>query len=384
MARQPFDIDIIRPDALSPADRQAWDAFRAADPRLTHPYLDWRYVEAAAAVPGAALAVFRRDGRVAGYFPFQRRGRLIQPLGAPLTDYHGAVADRDTGLTPDLVAQALGATLRVGGWVTSDGGEGFQVRRRMAADVSGGATALEAACEARNHKFWKNLRRLERAFERDHGPVEFVWDDRDPAVLDWIVTEKRAQYRRTRRHDVFACGWTETLLRRLFQLRTEGGGYGLRLSSLRDRDGRMAAAEASLDDGTTLHMWFPVFDPVFARCGPGMLLTWKEMQAAAADGYALVDFGSGDEGYKTAFAEARDPVLVGVAMGGRPPIAPKAGHLLREAGSAPLRRLGDSLGRRLDVIDACATTRAEWWSGAAAAALAAARKAARKTAGATA
>lgn len=375
MAQPPLTTDIIRPDALSEADRQAWTAFRQADPRLGHPYLDWRYAQAAAKVPGAALAVFRRGGQARGFFPFQRRGRLAQPLGAPLTDYHGVIgAPDEPALSPQDVAQALGATLRAGGWVSSDAAEGFVVRSRMAADVSEGPQALEAACEARNHKFWKNLRRLDRAFERDHGPSLFVWDDRDPATLDWIIAEKRAQYRRTRRHDVFACGWTATLLADLFAARAAGDGFGLRLCSLRTGDGRLAAAEASLDDGRTLHMWFPAYDVHFARCGPGMLMTWKEMEAAARDGYAWVDFGAGDADYKSAFAQPSGVALEGVAMGGRAPLGQRAGRMLSEAGPAPLRRLGTSLGRRLDVIDACATTPGEWWSGAAAAALAAARK----------
>ena len=48
------DIEIIRPDALRPDDRAAWDALRASEPGLDHPYLDPRYALAAAKIPGAA------------------------------------------------------------------------------------------------------------------------------------------------------------------------------------------------------------------------------------------------------------------------------------------------------------------------------------------
>ena len=366
------EIEIIRPDALRPEDRAAWEAVRAATPGLDHPYLDPRYAVAAAGAPGAALAVFRRGGAAIGFFPFQRRGRLIQPLGAPLTDYHGVVAAADAGLDPATAARRLGGVLRAGGWMSPAGAvPGFLARTRMATDVSGGRDALVERLEARSHRFFKNMRRLKRGFEREHGEPVFTWDERDPAVLDWIVARKRDQYRRSRRHDVFACGWTVDLLRTLFETRT--AAFGLRLSSLRTATGELVAAEASLDDRRTLHLWFPTYDPAYARHGVGTLLTRLELEAAAADGYGLVDFGAGDEGYKSALAEPAGTVFEGVAEGPRPDLARLAGRLLA-GGPAPLRRFEQSLSRRFDIINACETRAADWWAGAAGAAAAAARK----------
>ncbi|HZW14838.1 MAG TPA: GNAT family N-acetyltransferase [Brevundimonas sp.] len=365
------EIEIIQPEALRPEDRAAWDALRATEPGLDHPYLDPRYALAAAGIPGAAVAVFRRRGAAVGFFPFQRRGRLIQPLGAPLTDYHGVVAAATEGLDPATVARRLGGVLRVGGWMSPSAVPGFIVRTRMATDVTGGRDALGARLEERSHRFFKNMRRLRRGFEREHGEPVFTWDERDPAVLDWIIAHKREQYRRSRRHDVFACGWTADLLRTLLETRTVD--FGLRVSSLRTAAGDLVAAEASLDDGRTLHLWFPTYDPAFAKHGVGTLLTRLEMEQAADAGYRLVDFGAGDEGYKTALAEPAGTVFEGVAEGPRPDLARLAGRLLA-GGPAPLRRFELSLSRRFDIINACETRAADWWAGAAAAATAAARK----------
>ncbi|HYD28011.1 GNAT family N-acetyltransferase [Brevundimonas sp.] len=366
------EIEIIRPDALRPRDRAAWDALRATEPGLDHPYLDPRYALAAADIPRAALAVFRRGGAAVGFFPFQRRGRLIQPLGAPLTDYHGVVAAAGEGLDPATVARRLGGVLRVGGWMAPGAAvPGFLARTRMSTDVTGGRDALAARLDERSHRFFKNMRRLKRGFEREHGEPVFTWDERDPAVLDWIVARKRDQYRRSRRHDVFACGWTVDLLRRLYETRTPD--FGLRLASLRTADGQLVAAEASLDDGRTLHLWFPTYDPAFARHGLGTILTRLELEQAADEGYRLVDFGAGDEGYKTALAEPGGVVFEGVAEGPRPDLTRLAGRLLA-AGPAPLPRLQLSLSRRFDIINACETRAADWWAAAAGAAAAAARK----------
>ncbi len=367
-----LDLEIIRPDALRPEDRAAWEAVRAGDAALGHPYLDPRFALAAAEVPGAALAIFRRRGRAVGFFPFQRRGRLIQPLGAPLSDYHGVIAAPGDRLTPDELARRLGGTLRVGGWIVSPvETPGFVRKARMATDVTGGRQALADRLEARSHRFFKNMRRLGRGLERDHGAPVFTWDDRDPAVLDWIVAHKRAQYRRTRRHDVFGCGWTVDLLRRLHALHPDG--FGVRVTSLRKADGALVAAEASLDDRRTLHLWFPTYDPAYGQYGPGTLLTRRELEQAAEDGYLLVDFGAGEEGYKSALAEPAGPVFEGVAEGRRPGPAALASRALAR-GPAPLRRFQQSLGRRFDIINACETRAADWWAGAAGAAFAAARK----------
>ena len=365
--------DIVGMETLGEADLAAWRAMLAADPALDSPYFRPEFAQAAARVsPRAAVAVFSRGGETVGFFPFQRRGGLIQPLGAPMTDYHGVIAALGESIDPATTARLLGGGLRVGGWVSPGGPvPGFGVRNRMAADVTGGRDALIERLEARSHRFFKNMRRLRRGFEREHGEPVFTWDDRSPGVLDWIIAHKRDQYRRSRRHDVFACGWTADLLHALSDDRT--GGFGLRISSLRTATGELAAAEASLDDGRTLHLWFPTYDPAFARHGVGTLLTRLELEQAAASGYRLVDFGSGDESYKAVMAEPAGVVFEGVAEGPRPDLARMAGRILAR-GPAPLRRFEQSLGRRFDIISACETRPADWWAGAAGAAVAAARK----------
>ena len=366
-------VDIVGVDGLDDAAWADWRAMLAADPALDSPYFRPEFVRIAGRVsPNAAIAVFSRAGETVGFFPHQRRGGLIQPMGAPLADYHGVIAKAGEHLDPATVAQRLGGVLRVGGWVSPTGPfPGFLVRNRMAADVSGGRDALVERMEARNHRFFKNMRRLRRGFEREHGEPVFTWDDRDAAVLDWIIARKREQYRRSRRHDVFACGWTGALLHARLAERTDG--FGLRVASLRTAAGDLVAAEASLDDGRTLHLWFPTYDPAFARHGVGTLLTRLELEQAAASGYRLVDFGCGDESYKAVLAEPRGTVFEGVAEGPRPDLARMAGRLMAR-GPAPLRRFERSLGRRFDIINACEVRAADWWAGAAGAAAAAARK----------
>ena len=366
-------IEIIGAEALEAADVALWHAMIADNPDLASPYFHPEFTRIAAQVsPHAAIAVFRRGNRTIGFFPHQRRGGLIQPIGAPLADYHGVISRTGEPIEPATVAQTLGGALRVGGWVSPAGPvKGFLARNQMAADVSGGSAALFERMEARNHRFFKNTRRLRRGFERDHGVPIFTWEDRDPATLDWIIGHKRKQYLRSRQHDVFACGWTGALLHGLLKART--AGFGLRVASLRTAAGHLVAAEASLDDGRTLHLWFPTYDPAYARYGVGTLLTLLEMEQAAASGYRRVDFGCGEDSYKSVLAEPSGTVFEGVVEGRGPDLARMAGRLMAR-GPAPLRRFKRSLDHRFDIINACETQTIDWWAGAADAAVAAARK----------
>lgn len=373
-----LEVETIGGEALGAAELEAWRAFRDANPALAHPYFHPRYAQVAAeTVPGGRIAVLSRGGRLVGFLPFQRRGGLIQPLAAPMSDYHGPIAAAGTQIDLAEVVRALGGgRFRFNGLkgTPAPPGGGLVARQRMALDLSAGSEAALAACEARDPKFFKNLRRMERSLARDHGEPTFVWNVRDERVLDWIVARKREQYRQTRLHDVFACGWTLRLLRRLLAL--EDADFGLRLSWL-EVGGRLAAAEAALVGDGVCHLWFPAYASEFRRYGPGVQLTWRELGAAASDGLAWADFGCGDESYKAVFAQPVETVHEGVVTAGALGAASRrAARALLARAPRPVRSLSLSLGRRVDVINACETEPAGWLGGAAHAVRAAVAKAA--------
>ncbi len=357
--------DVVSIDQLSADEQALWRQFRADNPSLSHPFFDLRYAMAASVAPRSGVAVLHEAGRVQGFFPLQRRGRAAQPLGAPLADYHGVIASSGADLHPDDIASALGLGLRVGAWTASCApGPHWVARRRRICDVSQGRDALVRALETRDRKYCKNLRRLRRAAERELGPLHFNADERDGAVLEWIVAAKRAQYRRTRRHDVFACGWTQSILGRLFRQRQETG-FGVRLATLRTSEGTLLAAEASLDDGSVQHLWFPAYATAYARFGAGSILTRLQLEAAAEAGCAWVDFGASDEAYKASMTEEADRVYEGLAS---PAAGPSVAQVFTRTLPASVRTLGARMRRRLDVIAACETEPVGWIVGVACAA----------------
>jgi len=361
--RPPLTAQEIHPRELTPGHEALWAQFRALDPRLAHPYFDVRFTQAAADVPGGAVAILARGDRVVGFFPLQRRRNLVQPLAAPMSDYHGVIAAPGEKISPQALIGAIGGALSADAWAGATV-PGFQRRERMATRIEGGAAALQSRLEAKNRKFWKNMKRKARRLEEEVGPTRFTWDDCAPETLDWLIAAKRAQYARTRRHDIFACGWTLDLLTALRE--RHGEGFGLRIASLRTAKGELMAAEASLDDNRTLHLWFPVYDPIYRRYGPGMYLTWLQLKNASDEGYIEVDFGCGDGDYKATLADVAGYVWRGSTVSDRPTRTALV-RLFDRRAPKRLRRLGASMSRRLDVINACETSPAGWMTGAASA-----------------
>ncbi|MBN8553632.1 MAG: GNAT family N-acetyltransferase [Caulobacterales bacterium] len=362
--RAQMNVELIGPEELTPDLEQIWTRFRRSNAALSHPYFDIRFTQAASAVPGAQVAIVYEGESICGFFPVQRRRGLYQPLAAPMSDYHGVIAPSRSKICPQQLVELLGGTLSAGAWSGAPV-PGFVPRERMAARVGGGAEALQRRLDQKNRKFWKNMARKARRLEEELGPARFNWNDDDPAVFDWLISAKRAQYARTRRHDIFSCGWTVDLLAELKSRHADG--YGLRIASLRAASGELLAAEASLDDGRTLHLWFPVYAPAYRRFGPGMYLTWLQMLRAADDGYAEVDFGCGAGDYKSTLADVAGYAWEGTVAGEGATVRALA-RLINRKGPAPLRRFGTSLKRRLDIINACEVTPAGWMTGAAAAA----------------
>lgn len=341
MDRRPIKVDVLAPSALSASERGLWAHFRAGSPRLASPYFDLRFVLAAAEVcPGAALAVIHRGGRIEGFLPFQRRGGLVQPLAAPLADYHGIVARPGARIDLVEVIRALGGSrMRFSALASEAAPAGAVARQAMQANLEGG---FDAYLDSRSRNFLKDKRRRRAALERDHAPVSFQFGSDDPGALGVIINRKREQFARTHQFDVFSCGWTERLLRRLAEERDPD--FGVRTAVLRTGED-FAAAEIGLLSGDQYHLWFPVYEASLSRYSPGALMTLDTLAAVADLGVTRVDFGPGGEAYKADFAEPGGTVFEGAVLAN--PIRAAV-----DAVSTGLD-LRHKLERRLDRIAAC-------------------------------
>jgi len=376
-----LQVEIIQAEALTPADVAMWRAMIAANPDLASPYFRPEFTQIASRVsPDAAVAVFRRDGRTIGFFPHQRRGGTIQPLGAPMNDYHGVIAMPDEAPDLETVAALLKAPrLRVGAWV----GEARAAEDRetlMVAMPEGGFEPWYAERRQTWGKYFKDKERARRSLAAELGEVTVERNLRDPALLDQLIALKRDQYRRTGRHDIFDCGWTVDLLHALLQAHGEDD-FGASMAAMW-AGGKLVAVEYSLHAGGRYHFWFPVYEPSLARCSPGILLSMDTMRLASEQGYRVFDFGFGGEGYKKYFCNAmqtvREAIVVRPGLGAS--LSNAAVGLLNTAGKSRGDRLRTSVRRRWAAIEACETTSINRLRGAVGAAQVALNKGAERTA----
>jgi CelD/BcsL family acetyltransferase involved in cellulose biosynthesis len=347
-----LQVEIIKAEAMDAAAITLWRDWTATNPSLQSPYFRWDYTQIAARVcSGAAVAVFRRGGRIVGFFPYQKRGGSVQPLGAPMNDYHGVIAAEGEVITLEQVAHLLKARrLNVPGWIGA--GEAGQARETVqVAMPETGFDAWYAERRSTFGKYFKDKERARRSLENELGPVRVEHGLRDAALLDHLIDLKAAQYRRSGLHDIFACGWTRDLLHAL--MATPTSDFGASMAAMYAGE-KLVAVEFSLHAGRHHHFWFPVYEPSLARCSPGILLSMDTMRLSAADGFRVFDFGFEGESYKKYFVNARQTVREAVVM--RPGLA----QLLGDAAVGALDRSGArgealraSLRRRWSTIEAC-------------------------------
>jgi len=200
-----LEVDIVGIDALDESQWAVWRAMRGANPGLNSPYFHPGFAQVAGRIsPDAAVAVFSREGQTVGFFPHQRRGGAMQPLAAPMNDYHGIIAFPGQAPSLEEAARALGATrLNVTAWVGETGlGED---RRTVQVELGdGGYDGWYAGRRATHGKFFKDKERARRSMEAELGPLRVERGLHDPALLDWLIDLKRDQYRRTARHEWYA------------------------------------------------------------------------------------------------------------------------------------------------------------------------------------
>jgi len=361
----PLQVEIVKADALSLSDVALWRAMLAGNPDLASPYFRPEFSQVAGAIsPEASVAVFLRDGATVGFFPHQRRGGTIQPLGAPMNDYHGVIAHPGQGPSLEQVAALMKAPrLRVGAWV-GEAAQGLE-RETLVVDVpEEGYAAWYAERRKTWAKYFKDKERAQRSLEAEMGEVRVEHNLRDPALLDRLIGLKRDQYRRTGRHDIFDCGWTVEVLHGLMQTRGEDD-FGASMAAMW-AGGKLAAVEYSLHAGDRYHFWFPVYEPSLARCSPGILLSLAVIRMASADRYRVFDFGFGGEGYKKYLCNRTQTVREAVVMqhGLASGLGDVAVGLLNTAGDARGDRLLTSVRRRWAAIEACEITTADRLRGA--------------------
>lgn len=312
----------------------SWAGIQERNTALCSPFFRPEFTQSIAKVRSNAFVAIINDG--AAFFPFQRNLLgLGQPIGGPVSDYHGLIALPDFHC--DLAA--LMQICRLQSWVFDHVPEeqspfaswGTAKAGSPVVDVS----SAEPIGSSQFHSLYKRRR---RQLARDVGPIEIDLDTRDPEMLRLCLDWKSAQYARTGVVDLFSWPWARSLAQEIAS--RDNRDFAGIVSVLR-AGGQPVAIHFGMRSKSTWHYWFPAYDPQFSHYSPGILLLLDMIAGASVLGMETIDFGKGDATYKERLANRTIPLIEGLVVA-HPYIQAlyqSRTNLLQWVKQSPLRRL---------------------------------------------
>jgi CelD/BcsL family acetyltransferase involved in cellulose biosynthesis len=283
-------------DALEVEQLAAWRNVRDANPALDSPYFHPAFAGTVDATFGnVQVATNGRDV----WLPIQVKNRVARPAGWPGADFHGPVAASGVSIDPLELVRSTGLRALRFDHVSDDRTEFAPwVDEREESpfiDVTGGLDGYLSRLGKPSRDKLSRVRRMTNKAARQLGEVRLVHDAQDPALLDWVISNKRAQYNATGAYDFFASAARRDFVHRLAETRVDN--FAGMLSAVYAGD-TLLAAHFGLRDGAVLHWWFPVFDREYSELAPGWILLRELISAAPAMGITRIDLGPGVEDYK--------------------------------------------------------------------------------------
>jgi CelD/BcsL family acetyltransferase involved in cellulose biosynthesis len=180
-------------------------------------------------------------------------------------------------------------------------GERPEVGHRI--DFPQGGEAFWEDRASADKKFTSDTERRERKLIREHGPMRFMFSEENAKrSLDELIARKRAQYQRTQVADVLSEKRSRDILHALCGTRDEQCS-GV-VSTLYAGD-IWVASHFGLRCGSTLHYWFPVYNPELKAFAPGRILLKQIILGTQSHGLERIDRGAGDSVAKRDFATSQ-------------------------------------------------------------------------------
>jgi CelD/BcsL family acetyltransferase involved in cellulose biosynthesis len=315
-----YKAELVKPIDLTEEHLAEWRSFQNCRVALASPYLTPEFTRLVSQVrPNAIVSVFEESGRIAGFFPFEQRGKTGTPVGGALSDCQAVIAAPWWDWDPIELIRAAGLSVYD---FTHHRAEqnplrAFQrsVQTSHTIDLTRGFDAYVRECRERWRQAPSSISGLphqtmarRQRVERRIGPLRFAMHDSDPQSLRQLIAWKRQQYSRTSATDIFARPWANELLERIHA--TQGGTFAGVLSTL-SVDNKIIAAHMGMRSTSVLHWWFPAYDLAQAKFSPGLILLLELCRRAEEFGIRTIELGYGDEPYKLLVANGGIPVATG-------------------------------------------------------------------------
>jgi CelD/BcsL family acetyltransferase involved in cellulose biosynthesis len=293
-------VEVVHPNDLGIDEVERWRGLQKANPTLGNPFLSPDYTLAVGrARKTARVGVLTDGGEVVGFFPHERRGRLLGTvIGAGISDCQGIIHAPGLELDGRELVRACGLPVWEFDHLIADQVPfaPFHIAQigSPVMDLSAGYPAYVDERNRANGAI-KTVHRKMRKLAREVGELRFEYQATDERLLRLLMDWKSAQYQRTRVHDRFATPWIVRTVTELFATRSPECTGTLSVLYAGDRP---VAAHFGIRSESTLSYWFPAYDPEFSRYSAGLGLLLQMAEAAAESGAEQVDLGRGSTRYK--------------------------------------------------------------------------------------
>lgn len=308
-----MNAELITLSKLTPSDCNHWLAIQEAEPQFDSPFFRPEFAADVAAVRDGIRILRIDDNKTLGFLPVHvdHRGVATGPAET-MSDFEGMVSSAVGRLNIDDAVRVSGLKAwRFSHLVAANAKNSDTQWAEIESpyiDLANGFDAYRSERLSSRGRLVKEIERKMRKAEREVGEVTFTFDDRDPAALDWIVTQKSAQLKARREWNFLHTPWAVPLYRKT--LSHHKVGYRGLVSTLR-HNGKIVAGHVGLQSNHVLHAWTHVFDPDESKHSPGMVMLYRLAREAAENGITRIDLGRGEESYKSRFANGSIAIAEG-------------------------------------------------------------------------
>lgn len=310
--------ELVRFDDLTEKNLSDWSELIKAIGWYKSPFLKPGFTEVVSTVRDDVWVMLHGRGNDLEFiWPLQKTGRVVEPVGAPFSDYNGPIMHPEwrgdigqlltvCGLTCARITAVYDMQIRFHRYASEYDGT-------YICDLSEGAEHYFERQRLNYPRHAKKMRRLARKVEREVGPIVFNFDDRDPDIWQQLFDWKQKQYAESGRHNVLGPTWVKQMMLRLWEREDEScRGY---LHTLK-LEGQLIAAEYNLTCRQTIHGWIPAYDDRFSSYSPGCLLQDEIIREAPGRGFRNYDLGVSAGHYKKYYANYQLPVVRGSIRSG--------------------------------------------------------------------
>jgi CelD/BcsL family acetyltransferase involved in cellulose biosynthesis len=305
-----MNVSAIPARDLAQDHKQQWTALQQGNPHLSSPFFCPEYtLSVASARDDVWVGLLEERGNTVGFFPFQRDiNRVGKPVGWPMCDYHGVIAD------PDLVwdAEQLLGGCDLEAWSfdhlipSQTSFESFHRLRKESpiVNLTAGYDAYVAEKRCLGSEFLQQTARKTRKLAREVGPLRF-----EPQLLDHAALDHLLYWWAKKWTGLDQVGnWHQNTFHTILETRTPG--FAGTLSTLHAGE-ELIAACFGIRSECVWHYWFPSYNVEFARYSPGASLLMKMLAVAPSLGISVVDLGVGKQRYKKHFMNDVIPIAEG-------------------------------------------------------------------------